>query len=60
MSNPNNSSNKIDQVEKQKNKKENTSLLSLSQKDFIDTKLERDLNYFSNYDFESNLFDDFS
>lgn len=60
MSNPNNSSNKIDKVEKQKNKKENTSLLSISQRDFIDTKLEKDLDYFSNYDFESNIFNDFS
>lgn len=60
MSNPNNSSNKIDQVEKQNPKKENTSLLSISQRDFIDTKLEKDLDYFSNYDFESNIFTDFS
>lgn len=60
MSELKNSNNQSENTEKQNKKKESIWLLSISQKEFIDFKLEKDLNYFSGYSFERNIFDDFS
>ncbi len=52
------SSNKINSVEKQENKKNKVSELKQSQKDFIESKLIWDVNFFDNFDTE-NIIKDF-